>query len=176
MPLLQYPWRARWQVARFRRAAFHVDLSSQASGRRIAQHETPKRNIPYSEDMGRRAKRHILEGYIIMRPGNFNYLPDRDALINALEADGPGLLVHPLLPSMQVLCEHYTVSETREKGGMATFSMTFIEAGQVGDLNRGVPSSVSTVGSAATAADSAAQASLDTALGAGPPLAAGSPA
>ncbi len=180
MPLIKYPWRARWQVARYRQAPFHVEVSSVASGRRVALHEYPKRDDDYAEDMGRRAKRHIVEGYVIASTfNNFNFIPERDALIAALEqdtADNPGWLQHPLLPGMFVICEHFSVQETREKGGMATFNMSFIEAGQVGDINLGNVNTSQAVGSAAANADATSASQLDGSLGSGPPLAAGSPA
>lgn len=130
--LKKYPWRERMQPARFRDAEFHVELDGQASGRRVVVHEYPKRNKPYAEDMGRRAVRHIVDGYIIMSPTEPDYIPARDALIDALEADGPGWLVHPLLPAMLVMCEGYTVNESRERGGFCKFDMTFVEAGDTG--------------------------------------------
>ena len=43
---------------------------------------------PYAEDMGRTANRFIVQGYLI----GPNYLDLRDALITALEQDGPGIL------------------------------------------------------------------------------------
>ena len=50
-------------------------------------------------------------------------------LIGACDAYGPGTLVHPTLGTMQVNCDTWAVSETRERGGMATFEMVFVEAG-----------------------------------------------
>jgi prophage DNA circulation protein len=138
-PAMPYqPWREAILPASFKGAGFHVETDARVSGRRIALHEFPKRDDPYAEDMGKRAVRYAVTGYLITAPGTtrqsagtFDYRPARDRLINALESDGPGPLVHPLLPNnpLLVMCEAYTVTETRERGGMATFEMTFVEAG-----------------------------------------------
>jgi prophage DNA circulation protein len=135
--LYQYPWRSKLQPASFRGATFHVETDGISSGRRIALHEYPKRNTPYAEDMGKLAQRHTVEGYMIMSPSKLDFTGDRDALIKALEADGPATLIHPSMGTMQVMAGPYTVNETREKGGMCTFHMTFIEAGSAGSSGSG---------------------------------------
>lgn len=73
-------------------------------------------------------KRFTLEGFV----KGINYHLDRDALINALEKDGPGELVHPLYGSVRVVVESWTKREGLSNGlGIATFSMTFCESGKV---------------------------------------------
>ena len=125
MPLPFQPWRDALLPASFGGAEFHVETGSQASGRRIALHEYPKQDVPFAEDMGRRARRWTIAGYCI---GPF-YLDDRDALIEVCETEGPYTLVHPSLGEMQVVCDGYSVNESREKGGFCVFEMQFIEAG-----------------------------------------------
>ena len=56
--------------ARFRNARFHVDSAVRESGRRIVPHEYPKKDVPYAEDMGRRAREFTIRGYIIVYPRN----------------------------------------------------------------------------------------------------------
>src|SRR4029079_12965701 len=96
---IQNPWRQiLMQQASFRGVIFHVDTQARASGRRTVVHEYPKRNDPYSEDMGRHARRINLQGYLIYNPSNplYEYVSQRFALIRALEADDAGRLVHPV--------------------------------------------------------------------------------
>lgn len=119
-------WKLRLQPASFRGVEFKVDVDSRAGGRRAVMFEFPKRDTPYAEDMGRRAKRFTVTGYVI----GSDYVFQRDALIAALEAEGPGLLVHPLLGEDMVQVDPYIVRETRQAGGMAEFEMTFLEAGE----------------------------------------------
>lgn len=126
------PWRKLWQPALFRDALFYVESDGRSSGRRVALHEYPKRNIPYAEDMGRKAVRVQVQGYIIGAGPRVDYVKLKDALIEALEKDGPGRLRLPMIHKrldMTVMVQGYTVTESRERGGMCTFDMDFIEYG-----------------------------------------------
>lgn len=145
------PWRDRWQQASFRGAIFYCEHDARASGRRVAVHEYPKRDTPYSEDMGKRAVRHPISAYLV----GPNYVGERDSLISALEREGPGMLIHPLLGQMQVICETYTVTETREKGGFCQFEMLFVEAGSDAGSSPTQSTSAAATQSASTASSSA---------------------
>jgi prophage DNA circulation protein len=133
-------WRRKWMPAKFRGARFHVETAVRESGRRIVNHEFPKRDVPYAEDMGRRAREFTVRGYIIVYPrdvagpGNElkkkNYLDARDALIKALEEDGPADLQLPLLGWLKVACTRYRVTEENRSGGYCVFDMSFTEFGQ----------------------------------------------
>jgi prophage DNA circulation protein len=121
------PWRMRLQPASYNGVLFHVDASARASGRRIALHEFPKRDIPYSEDMGRKAKRFTVAAYVI---GPF-FEDQRDALIEQFEAEGTGRLVLPTSTDEKlVVVDAYSITERRERGGYAEIEIHFIEAGQ----------------------------------------------
>ena len=125
-------WRQSLLRASFRGFEFHVESGGVSGGRRVVAHEFPKRNTPYSEDMGRRVQRWPIQGYIIVSPDEPDYIPARDDLLNALESDGPGILVHPTIrqgnPTL-VMVDAYTMTETREKGGYVLFEMSFVERG-----------------------------------------------
>jgi prophage DNA circulation protein len=124
------PWKLRLQPATFKGIGFHVDADIRSGGRRIALHEFPKRDFPYAEDMGRRARRFVIAGYLI----GPDYQAQRDALVTALEDDGPGVLVHPTYQDQgPVVADTYTVTERRERGGWAEFEAVFIEAGRAVD-------------------------------------------
>jgi prophage DNA circulation protein len=81
--------------------------------------------------MGREAIRWNFTGYLIHGDHGFpgNVLTQVAALIGALEADDAGILVHPQIGSMLVMCERYSYSDKRERGGYFEFDMQFIEAG-----------------------------------------------
>lgn len=96
--------------------------------------------------MARRARRFTVQAYIIVgpvsEPGSnkrvqieTDYIPARDQLIDALEADGPGYLRLPTGLSnvsgepMLVMVDQYRVDETRERGGIAVFDILFLERG-----------------------------------------------
>src|SRR5262245_33240520 len=135
-------WRIRWVQAKFRDAIFYVETDTRASGRRVALHQYPKRNIPYAEDMGRTAVQITVNGYVIGRPTSIasqgridparDYLTMKNNLIAALEQDGPGVLCLPMqyqFKDLEVMVQGYQVTEARERGGMAQFAMQFVEYG-----------------------------------------------
>ena len=157
MAISNAAWRAFLQPASFRGAQFKVEVGGQAGGRRNVTQEFPERDTPFTEDMGRRARRYPITGYVIVSPTNSNYLPARDALIAACEAYGPATLVHPTLGTMQVNCDTYAVSETRERGGVATFEMVFVEAGALNETGATVNTSAMATAAATTAGQASAQ-------------------
>ena len=123
--------------AKFRSARFHVDSGSRESGRRVVPHEYPKKDDPYAEDMGRKAREFNVRGYIVVYPRDGgdvlqkkNYIPARDDLIKALEEEGPALLQLPLLGVMNVACTRYRVTEESRTGGYCVFDMSFVEYGK----------------------------------------------
>jgi len=155
-------WKRSWEPASFRGCRFFVEADSRASGRRVAVHQYPKRNTPYAEDMGRAAIRVHVNGYLIGSPGNENgageadYLQMKDELIAALEADGPGVLRLPMqyqTSDLMVMVMSYAVAESRERGGMCTVEMDFIEYGD--PAYRTVISTAGAVMKSATAAEQA---------------------
>ena len=127
-------WRDRYQQAQFRWAIFFVENDARAGGRRVALHEYPKRNVPYAEDMGRSAIRFTVQGYLIgLSPAQEDsYLDLKDDLISCLEQDGPGVLQLPLpygRKTIKVMVQAYNITESRERGGICTVDMTFVEYG-----------------------------------------------
>src|SRR5215471_13430342 len=94
--------------ASFKGAVFHVEQQVRSSGRRTVEHEYPKRDLPYAEDMGRHAVRYNVTGYVI----GPNYLLEKEDLIQALESEDAGQLVDPYHGSMLMICERYAVIET----------------------------------------------------------------
>lgn len=123
-------WRDRLLPASFRGVEFKVEIGARSGGRRIQMHEFPKRDVPFAEDMGRRARVHPVTAYLI----GSSYTAERDRLVSVLEREGSGELVHPTLGSFTVVCSTYTVIERRERGGFCEVDMQFVEAGSRTDL------------------------------------------
>jgi prophage DNA circulation protein len=137
-------WRTDLQPASFSDAFFHVDASTFDSGRRTVVHEFPKKNTPYTEDMGRRALEFTVRGYCICYPRDIDpenkggsllwqndYRLARDALIEALTSGEPGILRLPNLKGREVnvICPRYRMTEEDRLGGYCVFDMTFQELG-----------------------------------------------
>jgi prophage DNA circulation protein len=156
VPLPDQPWRRFEGNASFRGVAFHVDTRTRASGRRIAMHEYPKRDIPYAEDMGRRARKFPITGYLI----GPDYLTQKNRLIEVFEAEGPGLFQHPALGSINAVVDSYTVLESRERGGMCNIEVQFCEAGLPGD-SVVFAATQSLINAAAASLESTAASTLD---------------
>lgn len=120
-------WKKKLQRGRFRDAEFFAESSDCELGRRIAMHEFPLRDVPFAEDMGRKARQWTLEMYVV----GPDYMAARDKLSAALEEPGSGTLVHPYLGTKQVVVSGARgPSESTSDGGMARFSVTFAEAGE----------------------------------------------
>ncbi len=131
---LHNSWRDKLMPARFRGIEFHVELSTRASGRRTVVHEYPKRDLPYSEDMGRHAIRWAMTGYVLhgdkrLEARGVTVLQQRDALVRVLESFDAGILEHPTSDPMLMMVERYSMSESKQKGGYWEFDMQYVEAG-----------------------------------------------
>lgn len=120
-------WRDNLRPASFRGIPFEVTGADQSGGRRSVTHEYPQKDKPFSEDMGRKAREFSITAFVI----GDDYMVKRDALFQALEAEGPGELVHPYRGTMQVVVPSFRMSERFEEGRMASFDITF---GEDGDL------------------------------------------
>lgn len=119
-------WRDKYLSASFKGVAFFVESHDMSGGRRSVQHEYVQRDKPFAEDLGRKAKSFKIEGYVV----GVEYFESRDALLTALDSEGPGELVHPYLGRKFVQAGEFSVRETTKDGGMAVFSMNFLEAGE----------------------------------------------
>lgn len=149
-------WRDDLQYARFRGAYFHCESNSRESGRRIVEHQFPKKDTPYAEDMGRHAREFTVRGYCIVYPSQrddqlftVDYRTVRNALIAALEAEGPGELQLPTQPPQQVVCPRYRMMEEERFGGYVAFDMTFQEYGLEPLFDVGQEDTASTVSNSA---------------------------
>jgi len=149
-------WRDRLKDASFRGVPFKVMSTSSEGGRRTVLHQYPFADEPYLEDMGKEAGTYQLQAYIVANYDNsFDHFKERDALKAALEAYGPGTLVHPFLGSKQVgLMGKYKLDESFAEGGVARFTLTFADAGRAAQPSA-VLSDEGAVDEACSAADSA---------------------
>ena len=114
--------------ASFRGVAFEVESHSESGGRRVELHEYPLRDTPYAEDLGKKAGKWQIEAFLVN--GKSGYAERRDKLREALNASGPGTLIHPYLGELSVSVAGYSLKETTREGGYCTFSISFVEAGQ----------------------------------------------
>lgn len=121
-------WKFKLQPASFRGVPFKVSDDEATFGRRTTTHEYPLRDVPFTEDMGRKARRYSVSAYVI---GN-DYMAQRDRLLTALEKGGSATLIHPFYGSVTVNVDgEIKVQHSRDNGGMCTISLQFVESGQL---------------------------------------------
>lgn len=135
-------WRDSLLPANFDGFPFHVEAAVRESGRRIALHQFPKKELPYAEDMGHEAISFTVRGYIIVyphddvttAPGSLyqrDYRNARDRLQDRLDKGGAGVLQLPTFYKYptNVVCMRYRLTEEERFGGYCVFDMTFVEKG-----------------------------------------------
>jgi len=118
-------WRDTLEEASFRGVQFGVEERGFATGRRAVVHEYPRRDVPYTEDLGRRARRFSVRAFVI----GDDYTTRRDALLEACERAGPGEYVDRWLGTREVVCEQFRLTENMREGAFARFDLEFAEAG-----------------------------------------------
>ena len=116
-----------WGVKRasFRGIEFFISRTQLETGRRTIVHRFPGREFAFVQDLGRDTDAFAIEGFVV---GDF-YHTQRNALIQALTAEGPGELVHPFFRTGQfTVVEKPIITETKEQLGLASFSFRVLEA------------------------------------------------
>jgi len=127
-------WRDQLRPAKLGSVPFQVDVSSVPEiGRNTQVHEYPLRDKPYVEDLGRKARKFELQCFVLSNAANgYNYMIGRDALIMEIEKPGSKVLTHPYFGDLNVTVVACNgPSESTREGGMARFSITFIESGEL---------------------------------------------
>lgn len=152
-------WKTRYQQASFRGVPFAVIRHETQLGQQTVIHEYPQRDTPWTEDMGRRARRYQVRA-IVIGP---DYDQARDRLVAAFEAPGAGVLIHPAYGRVIAkLDSPVTLSENpAREGGKAEISATFVEAGE--NITPGTETDTASL--VESAAEAARAAALDDFLG-----------
>lgn len=125
-----------------------------SKGRRTVVTEFPDRDFPGTEDMGRAARRWIVDA-VVAGP---EYLRARDALVEVLEKRGPHTFSNPYEGDFYVVLDgRVDITESVEEGGAARISFTVVESGAEENLLI-VPSSAAALNAAAATVIDAADA------------------
>ena len=119
-------WLSRFQRGSFRGVEFFTESHEFSGGRRRVNHEFPQRNENTSEDLGLKTRTFSIEMYVL----SDDYFPQRDALLRALEVEGPGELIHPYLGRKIVQTGGFSLRETKSESRIARFSVDFTEQGE----------------------------------------------
>jgi prophage DNA circulation protein len=119
-------WTDQLLPASWRGIEFKVLSTNDQFGRRVALHQYAFRDKPWSEDIGRAARRPAFQAYLL----GDDALSRMRALVAAAEQSGPGTLVHPSFGVMDVtLLEPMTVTQRWDGQRLVELEFRFIEAG-----------------------------------------------
>ena len=132
-------WRTKLRPASFRGVRFFVDDTSTTTGRKIQLHEYPKRDLPFGEDMGKVSKVYNIRAFVV-GPDCFD---QRDALLDALEQEGSGTLVHPTLGTINVKAGACRFADARTQGGLVRFDLVFYPGDEIDSPSSSVNSAQS---------------------------------
>ena len=152
-------WKTRYQQASFRGVPFAVVRHETRLGQQTVVHEYPQRDTPWTEDMGRSARRYQVRA-IVIGP---DYDQARNRLVAAFEAPGPGILIHPAYGRVIAKLDGaVTLSENpAREGGKVEITATFVDAGE--NITPGLETDTASLVEAA--AEAAKAASLEDFLG-----------
>ena len=129
-------WRDRIrQPASFRGVFFTVASGELACGRRTVKHTYPQRDETFSEDMGRAPRSFPVEAFLVTGPvpqrgGSVvivDMLKQLEDLIEALETQGPGELVHPWFGKKSVIVASFRARVSKDEGGFVALTIDFDE-------------------------------------------------
>jgi prophage DNA circulation protein len=115
--------------ASFKGVMFYCTEASIEVGRRGAEGEFPFGEDTAYADLGRRIRTYSLSADF----KEDDHVGDSQALIEACQSPGPGMLVHPTRGTVMVACKSCKVSDKVEgEAGHTTAEMEFVEANPVG--------------------------------------------
>lgn len=107
----------------YRGVPFVVVGSGGQAGRKQAEHDYPYRDGVWIEDLGKRARVYYVRGFV----SGPTALVQRDLLVNAAEASGSGLLVHPSIGAIRASCTSFAWSEPDGIMGRVDVVFEFVE-------------------------------------------------
>jgi prophage DNA circulation protein len=119
-------WKSGLRRASFRGVRFDgVEERELEGGRRIQNHQFPKRDSNFPEDMGMATREFSVDAYLI----GDDYMSRRDRLIAACEKKGAGTYVDFWGRSQRVVCPRFRLIEENQEGRMCRFRLDFLADG-----------------------------------------------
>lgn len=113
--------------ASYKGVSFSVDESEYTAGRRNVLHQYPNRDTPFVEDLGRASRNYSLTAIIV----GLDYIERTKRLMQALETEGGGRLIHPWLGELTVTPVSVGTAQFNKSLGLATVSLSFVESGEL---------------------------------------------
>lgn len=117
-------WREQLRRASFRNVPFFVDSADGEVGRRVELVHVAGTGDVIAQELGPEARSFTVTAYVI----GPDYMTQRERLEDALVAEGAGTLVLPWRGELQaVVAGKVKISESKSDGGMARFTIPFVE-------------------------------------------------
>ncbi|WP_333501849.1 DNA circularization N-terminal domain-containing protein [Kluyvera genomosp. 2] len=119
----------KWETlheASFRNVPFYLADNEGTSGRRAIPRAYPKKEVGWTEDNGAVLTQQQINGKLIGK----DYQKQLEALLTALNAAGPGELVHPWFGIQKVQVGKVSHKLSTEEGGVAYVNFEVFEAGE----------------------------------------------
>ena len=120
------------QPASYKGVEWLVTSTVTSGGRKVARKRFVNSDLQVVEDLGLLQREFIVSGVIAARRDNTgaeiqSYQEVRDALLEALEAGGTGVLVHPFFGRVEniVVAAPYSLAENTSRLGDASIEITF---------------------------------------------------
>ena len=121
-------WEDALQDASFREVKFQVLQIEDVGGHEVARHSFPYRDGQETEDLGLRAWEIRISGIF----WGDDYERELDALIDALEEEGPGELIHPVYGSLNVQALDWRVRHQADGIDQCWVDISFTETDEPG--------------------------------------------
>lgn len=118
-------WRDGYREGSFKGVDFLTKAHEKKGGRRKKKRQFAKRDEGNTEDLGKELADFAIDIFVL----GDDYFEERDALIEALESEGPGVLIHPYLGTFSVQAGLYSLVEDTDEGGIARFKVEFSISG-----------------------------------------------
>ena len=135
-PRTQQPALAREVLeGSWRGIIFQVDDASGTRGRRGEGTEYPYQDDPDFDDLGRAKRDHSVIGFLL-GPG---WEAQRDLLIEAVEQEGSGVLVHPWYGTLTCRCLSMSESHSSSELGVFRFTLELLQVRPDSDQQRVAP-------------------------------------
>lgn len=120
-------WKDELRPASYRGVPFFVRSDTLGGGKRIQIHTYPERDEPYIEELGREPRTFTVVAHLI----GGDVWQQRERLVAALEAPGPGKLVLPSRGELLAVCD--SIGRNTElagaEGRISRLELSFVRAG-----------------------------------------------
>lgn len=108
--------------ASYRGVGFWVESDKEDYGRRVITHEYPMSDDPEHEDLGEKAQKFSVTGYVV---GDFA-IAQKEEVVAACRAEGPAILQLPAMQAIEARCLSLSVTRHKDEQSYFKLHMEFV--------------------------------------------------